>query len=167
MMVRALSEVGGTPRLALVCQLVIAWQALEGDDIEAADAAAQAALSLPVARDLRPAAMALAARVQLARGHAGAALRIARDAASLELACTDLELTYGIASVTLAESLDASGDRLGARAVLQRVVDGLDAIAGTVMAIGRPRFWSRRMPNDRVGRLASEWGLSTTWGGWK
>jgi hypothetical protein len=161
-MTRALAEVGGTPRLAFVCDLVLAWQALEDAtlDVESADRHARHALALPLSDHLRPAALALAARVHLARGETADGLRVAREAEALAAACSDLELTHGIAGTTLAEALDAAGDRDAAKRVLADQAADLDAIARTLpSALERGQFWARRMPNDRVKRLAAAWGL--------
>jgi hypothetical protein len=158
---RALVDVQGSPRLAFLCRFVIGSTALERGDVDAADVEAKAARTIPVVDDLRPAALALAARVALARGRIDDAEPLAREGAALEAARDDLELPYGSGAAALADVCLARGDRDAARAALAPVATRLGTIART-LATGeqRARFWQRRLANDRVAHLARQLDVS-------
>ena len=155
----SLTEVSGTPRLAFVCHLVVAMQALDEGDLDVAEDSARAAVALPIVEELRAPALALLSRVHTARGRAEDALRVAREAWTAELACRDLDLAYGIVGLTLAEALEAAGEADAAHHALAHVFRELDAIARTIPAAERALFWARRLPNDRVLRLAAQRGM--------
>jgi tetratricopeptide (TPR) repeat protein len=158
----ALVDLQGSPRLAFICRIVIGSAALERGDVDAADAEARAAQAIAVVDDLRPAGIALASGVALARGDADLAVQLATEAERIESSRSDLELTYGIAAATLGEAHLARGDRDAARAVIGSIASKLDAIAATIEDRGRRAlFWRRRLPNDRVARLAVELGVAT------
>jgi hypothetical protein len=152
-------HVKGSPRLSFIGHVVVGWLALESGKVEDADTEAMAAASIHVAKELRPAALALAARVALARGHDEKAVRLALDAGSAESACSDLELTYGTAGFALAEAY-AARDEGAARAALAPVVRRLASIASTIASPEqRARFWQRPLPNASVVRLAARLGV--------
>jgi hypothetical protein len=73
---RGLAEMSG-PRLAFIARIVIGSLALERGDLDACEAEASAAGELSVVDDLRPAAMALAARAMALRGQLEEAERLA------------------------------------------------------------------------------------------
>jgi hypothetical protein len=152
-------SVGGSPRLSFICHVVVGWLSLESGNVEGAAVEAAAAAAIPVALELRPAALAMAARVALARGDADEAVRLASEAERIESACDDLELTYGTAGFALAEA-HALRDERAARGALGPVVRRLAAIASTVTSgEQRERFWQRPLPNASVARLAAKLGM--------
>ena len=160
LMRRALGEVQGSPRLAFICRFVLGNAALDRGDIDAADAEARAARAIAVVDELRPAGLALASRVAFARGALDEAVQLAEEGERLESSQSDLELTHGAAGAALAEAHVAQGDRDRARVAVTAVVARLPAIAGTIADDARrDRFWSRRLANDRVVRLARELGV--------
>jgi hypothetical protein len=156
----ALGKLGGSPRLSFICHVVIGWLALDRGDVEEAWAHADAARATPVARELRPAGIALGARVLGARGRVDDAALLAEEAAREEMATKDLELTWGIAGVTLADAR-AAKDEAGARAALEPVVRRLTAVAATLPSAERARFWQRPWPNAEAHRLAVRLGVGS------
>jgi hypothetical protein len=158
---RALANLGGSPRLAFIARVVLGWLALDAGDPREASEHAAAAILLPVAPDLRPAGLALRSRVLVAEGRLDEGLADALEAARLAAEREDLELTAGMSELALAEAHEARGDRTEAREVLAAGYRRLADIAATIAEPeGRRRFWARRLPNDRVERLAIEWGIS-------
>jgi hypothetical protein len=152
-------SVGGSPRLSFIGHVVVGWLALESGNVEGAAVEAAAAAAIPVALELRPAALAMAARVALARGDADEAVRLASEAERIESACGDLELTYGMAGFALAEAHSLHDER-ATRGALGPVVRRLAAVASTVMSgEQRTRFWQRPLPNASVARLAAKLGM--------
>jgi hypothetical protein len=150
---RALEGLGGSPRLAFVCHIVIGWRALDGatPDAELAERSARAALALPVVADLVPAGHALLSRALLAKGASAAGLDEARIAARLQAECRDLELFTVLADVALTEALHASGARDEAERVAREGRARLDALASTIADPEHRRgFYARRMGNDRL-----------------
>jgi hypothetical protein len=98
--------------------------------------------------------------VAAAEGRADEALERAGEAADLEARGADLELTYGMGGLALAEVLDARGEGDRARAALVPVVRRLTAVAATIASPeDRDRFWHRPLPNASLGRLAAKLGL--------
>ncbi len=159
----ALPTVTGVPRFAFIVRVFVGWAALERGDLAGADEQARAALALTVVSDLRPSAMALLARVLVARGAVVQGLAVAREAARIEGAARDIELLMGVADLALAEVLDARRDRAGAVAALAAAYGRIDAVAGRIASEERrARFWARRLPNARVKELAGLWGVATT-----
>ncbi|MDB4935464.1 MAG: protein kinase [Labilithrix sp.] len=156
----ALVAVGASPRLAFLCRVVVGWLALERNDVDVAHVEARAAVDIVVAPELRPAGMALAARVALAKGDAGEAIRLASAAKQLEGECRDLELTFGFADYALAEAQLARGAKDEARATIASITSRLDAIASTIPdAAQRRRFWDRPLANAGIVRLGRELGV--------
>jgi tRNA A-37 threonylcarbamoyl transferase component Bud32 len=152
-------QVKGSPRLSFIGHVVVGWLALESGNVEAADTEVTAASSIQVARELRPAALALAARVAWAKGNEPDAQRIGAEAAAAESACSDLELTYGTAGFALAEA-HAARDEPAARAALTPVVRRLALIASTISSAElRQRFWQRPLPNASIVQLAVRLGI--------
>jgi hypothetical protein len=153
----ALADVGGSPRLAFLCHVVVGWLALERGDRDTARASARAMEQIDVAPELRTAGLALAARVAIGDGSGEEALRLATEAAGMEEASLDLELTYGMGGHALAEVRKARGDADGARAALAPVMRRLTAIAGTIPAPeDRDRFWHRPLANASIAALAAK-----------
>jgi tetratricopeptide (TPR) repeat protein len=158
---RALGEVQGSPRLAFICRFVLGHAALERGDTDAADVEARAARAIAVVNELRPAGLALASRVALARGALDEAVKLAEEGERMEASQTDLELTHGAACAALAEAHVARGDRDRARVAVTTIVTRLSAVARTIADDAqRDRFWSRRLANDRVVRLARDLGVA-------
>jgi len=156
----ALPAVSGVPRFAFIVRVFVGWAAFERGDLAGADEQARAALALAVVTDLRPSAMALLARVLVARGAVAPGLAVAREAARMEGAARDVELLMGVADLALAEALEARGDHEGAVAALAAAYGRIDAVAGKIASEERrARFWARRMPNARVKALAEQWGV--------
>ncbi|HEY1695189.1 MAG TPA: protein kinase [Polyangiaceae bacterium] len=152
----ALGHVAGSPRLAFICHVVLGWLALERDDADRAAALASEARAMPVARELRPAGIALAARARHARGDDAEAVALAREAVAAEGETGDLELTWGMAGVALAEA-SLGRDPRAARDALANVTRRLDAVAATIAsAEGRERFWQRPLPNALARDLAAK-----------
>jgi hypothetical protein len=155
-----LGSLGGSPRLAFVVRLVLGWLALDAGDLREAGDHAAAAVSLPVVPDLRAAGLALRSRTLVAEGRLDEALADAMEAARLASAREDLELTAGMSDLALAEAHEARGDRAQAREALAAGHALLSGIAATIASPeGRRRFLTRRMPNDRIERLAAAWGI--------
>jgi hypothetical protein len=150
----ALGHVTGSPRLAFICHVVLGWLALERGDAERAESLATAARTMPVARELRPAGLALAARARHALGDDAEAVRLAREAVAAEAETGDLELTWGMAGAALAEASLARDPR-AARDALANVTGRLHAVAATIASPeGRERFWGRPLPNALIRQLA-------------
>lgn len=155
----ALVGVAGSPRLAFLCHVVLGSLALDRGDVDEAAKLAEAAAAMSVAPELRPAGVALSARVLMARGRAADAAALAVDAAHAEASCEDLDLTWGTAGVTLAEAL-ADRDAATARAALEPVAARLVKVASTIVSSEhRERFWQRPLPNARVRELAERLAL--------
>jgi tetratricopeptide (TPR) repeat protein len=156
---RGFAETNG-PRLVFIAHIVIGSLSLERGDLDAAEAEAHAAQGLSVVDDLRPAAMALAARARTARGDLVQAERLAVEARNLESSCGDLELLNGMAGLALAEVHAARGDRAAVRAAIAPIVAQLSAIAATIPSAPlRRSFWQRPLPNDLVVRVATAAGI--------
>jgi tetratricopeptide (TPR) repeat protein len=148
------------PRLVFIARVVIGSLALERGDLDEGAAQAAAASELAVVDDLRSAAIALAARVKVRRGELDDAERLAVEARRIESSCRDLELTWGLAGLALAEVRVAQGDRDAARAALAPVVERLLALTATLPSPAICHaFLQRPLPNDAVLRLAIELGL--------
>jgi eukaryotic-like serine/threonine-protein kinase len=159
MLREAIRVLGGNPRLTFLSRVLAGFLALEGDDVAGAELELAAALALSVAPELRASGLALAARTELQRGDKENALRFATEAALLESTSTDLELTYGMAGLALAEVLASIGDEDGARRALRPVRDRLTAIASTIAdPHRRARFWSRPLPNAKLVLLTAKLG---------
>ena len=153
----ALAVLGGSPRLAFICRMVIGAAALNRGDVGAAEIEARAAEASDVVQDLRPASFALSARVALAKGDLDDAVRLAAEGERVELAGRDLELTHGMAALALAEAHLARGDQGAARATIAAVARRLTAIAATIPSSEhRARFWGRAFPNARIAAIAGE-----------
>lgn len=152
-------KLAGSPRLSFLCDVVTGWLALERGDLDEAQARAEAARAAPVAAELRPAGVALASRVLTARGRAKDAASLVEDAAGLEARLIDLELTWGMAGVALAEARAEAGDAAGARDAVAPVLGRLGEVAATLASESdRARFWSRPLPNARASALAARIG---------
>lgn len=157
-----LAAVSGVPRFAFIVRVFVGWLAFGRGDLEGANEQARAALSLAVVADLRPAAMALLARVLVARNAVVQGVAVAREAVRIEHAARDAELMTGVADLALAEALEARGDHEGAVAALAEGYTRLDAVAAKIgSAERRQRFWARELPNRRVRELAGQWGIVT------
>ncbi|HEX8795945.1 MAG TPA: AAA family ATPase, partial [Polyangiaceae bacterium] len=155
----ARAKLAGSPRLSFLCDVVVGWLALERADLDEAQARADAARVAVVAAELRPAGVALASRVLTARGRAAEAAALVEEAAGLEARLTDLELTWGMAGVALAEARAESGHP-GARDALAPVLGRLGDVAATLASESeRARFWSRPLPNARASALAARLGI--------
>lgn len=155
----ALAKVAGSPRLAFICRVVLGWLALEKGALEEASAQADAARAMPVAPELRPAGLALAARTLTALGRGDEAAALVEEAAREERALPDLELTWGMAGVALAEA-KMKTDVAAARAALEPVLERLRSVALTLpSADDRRRFWTRPLPNARARALAESLGM--------
>lgn len=155
----ALPRVSASPRLSFLCHVVVGWLALERGDVDEASKCADAARAVSVAPELSPAGVALAARVLTARKLHTEAIALVRDAATREAMLPDLELTWGMAGVALAEA-SSEVDALAARDALGPVLRRLTSVAGTLPSDeARARFWCRPLPNARAQRLASTLGL--------
>ena len=155
----ARAKLAGSPRLSFLCDVVVGWLALERGDLDEAHARADGARVATVAAELRPAGVALASRVLTARGRPKEAASLVEEAAGLEARLTDLELTWGMAGVALAEARVASGDP-GARDALAPVLARLGNVAVTLASESeRARFWSRPLPNARASALAERLGI--------
>jgi hypothetical protein len=151
------------PRLTFIARVVIGSLALERGDLDACELEALAAQGLSVVDDLRPAAMALAARAKALRGQHDEAERLAVEARRIESTCRDLELTHGAAGLALAEVRLARGDHAGARDAIAPIVHRLSAIAATIPSPEiRRRFWQRPLPNDAVVRIATGVGVDVS-----
>ncbi len=159
-MERALAGVAGSPRLAFICHMVLASLALDRHDIEAGSKHADAANALAVVDDLRSAGLALASRAVLSRD-ADEAVRLALAARRMAADCTDLELTFGMAELALAEAHLAKKDRAAAADAIAPAARAIAALAGTIADDAqRARFLERPLANDRIVRLARELGAS-------
>jgi hypothetical protein len=157
---RALDAMKGSPRLAFICHASLAHLALARGDVVTAEQHARAAAAIPVVRDLKPAGLALVARVLVARGDAERAVDEARAAVWIQSGCRDLELTAGLAELALAEALDARGDHAGAREALAGAYGQLAHVAGRVASPARrARFWARGFANDTIRDRARAWGI--------
>jgi hypothetical protein len=153
--------VGGSPRLSFLCQIIIGSLALARGDLDEAGARADAARGIAVAAELRPAGAGLGARVLSARGRFEEAAVLAQEAAREERGCRDLELTWGLAGIALAEARQGVGSRDGAREALGPVLARLSAVASTLASIDHARFWERALPNTDVRRLAERLGMAS------
>jgi hypothetical protein len=154
---RALDEVAGSPRLAFICRIVLGWLALEAGNHAEAQKQADAANAIAVVDDLRSAGLALASLAALARGDRDAALHLALAAKDVAASCTDLELTFGLAELALAEAHLAGGDRAAAKSAIAPVLRALDAIAETIADDNqRQAFRDRPLGNDRIMRFARD-----------
>jgi tetratricopeptide (TPR) repeat protein len=152
----ALPALVGNPRLSFLSRVIVGLLALERGDVAEAEAEVQAALTLHVAPELRASGLALAARAALHRGEKEQAIRAAKEAAEVESAGHDLELTYGMAGLTLAEVFVSVGQEDQARRALAPVYERLTSIASTIRdPVRRERFWNRPLPNAQVARLAA------------
>lgn len=148
--------VAGSLRLAFICRVVLAWHALEAGDHAEATKQAEAANAMTVVDDLRSAGLALASLAALARGDRDEALRIALAAKDVAASCTDLELTFGLAELALAEAHSARGDRAAAKEAIDPALRALDAIAATMADDDqRKAFRDRPLGNDRIMKLRS------------
>ncbi len=155
----AAARVSSSPRLAYISSIVVGSIALDRGDVDEGSARAAQAASYLVAAELRPAALALAARVAFAREHVDDAVRLASEAVRLESAGRDLELTSGMASVALAEVL-ADRDPDAARAALEPALRLVDAIAATIPSPAqRANFRQRPLSNRSAMRLAARLGV--------
>ena len=160
MMRQALGDLQGSPRLTFVCRFVLGYGALDRGDLAEAEVQAHEARAIPVADELAAGGLALAAQVALARGRVNEAVALAAEGERIEASRPDLELTHGLASAALTEALLARGDRDAARDAIAILVGRLATIARTLQGDARrERFWSRRLPNDRVRALARELGV--------
>jgi hypothetical protein len=156
----ALAAVAGSPRLTFVSHVVLGSLALERGDLDVVEASTRAAEAIVVAPELRPAALALAARLALARAQSDDALRLANHAARVESGCLDLDLMYGMAGHALAETHHRRGDDDAARAALTPVIRRLSAIASTIPSIEERRlFWHRPIANASIVRLGATLGV--------
>jgi hypothetical protein len=166
-MERALAAVAGSPRLAFICHMVLGSLALDRNDIDAGAKHADAANALAVVDDLKSAGLALASRAVLARfrsgpgagasAHADEAVRLALAGTRMAAGCTDLELTFGLAELALAEAHLAQEDRAAAADAIAPVARAISAIASTIADDAqRTRFLERPIANDRIVRLARE-----------
>jgi hypothetical protein len=153
----ALTKVAGSPRLSFLVNVIIGSLALERGDLDEAEARADAARSLPVAGELRPAGTGLFAQVLCARGRRAEAVALVEEAAQMEQSCHDLELTWGLAGLALAQALASTSEQ---RAALEPVFARLDAVAATLPTVAqRARFWERPLPNAAIAQLATRLGL--------
>jgi eukaryotic-like serine/threonine-protein kinase len=151
----ALGGLSNSPRLAFLCHVLLGFDLLRRGEAGAAEQHARAAGALEVASDLGAARHALTSGTRLAQGDVEQALVEARSAVELGRGCTDLELTYGLAETALAEALAATGDRDAARDAALPAYRRLQSVAATIASDEqRARFWSRRLPNDRLRALA-------------
>jgi tetratricopeptide (TPR) repeat protein len=158
----SVTAVAGNARVAYLCRVYLGSLAFERGDVAEAEAQSSAALKLDVAADLRPAAMALFARVLVARRALSQGVEVAREAVRIEHATRDVELTEAMADLALVEALEAHGDRPAALAALNAGHARLAAVASRIASPERRRrFWARRLPNDRIHTLALAWGLAT------
>jgi eukaryotic-like serine/threonine-protein kinase len=156
-MARALEDVAGSPRLAFICRIVLGWHALDAKDHAEAAKQADAANAIAVVDDLRCAGLALRSRAALARGDQEAALEDAQAAMRVATNCTDLELTFGLPRLALAEAQLARGDRVAAKEALDPALRALDRIAATIPNEDERRaFLDRPMANDQIMKLAHE-----------
>src|SRR5213076_1967888 len=110
-----LEALGGSPRLAFICRVLLGWTALDRGAVDEAEKYARAAIETPAVAELRPAGDALLARVFCARGALDPALDRARAAAKAQRSFHDLELFEGLGDVALAEVHQARGDANAAR----------------------------------------------------
>jgi hypothetical protein len=156
----ALEGVAASPRLAFVCRVVVGSLALDRGDVARGRAQAAAARALDVVDDLRPAGLALASRAALVGGDLRGALGLADEAAAAAAAVVDLELTFGLPELALAEAHLALGDRAAAGRAIAPAATAIHALARTIDAPEqRARFLARPIANDRVLALAGELGL--------
>jgi eukaryotic-like serine/threonine-protein kinase len=156
----ALAVLGGSPRLAFICRMIIGASALDRGDVGAAEIEARAAEAIDVVQDLRPAGFALSSRIALAQRKVDEAVRLATEGERVETLGRDLELTYGMAGLALAEAHLARGDRGAARETVTAVARRLAKIAATIPSPEhRARFWGRALPNARIAALAGELGV--------
>lgn len=147
----------GSPRLSFLCHVVVGWLAMDRGDARTAEAEATAALKITVAPELRAAGLALGARVAISRDQIEEGVRMASEAFSVESTSQDLDVTFGIAGVTLAEALVASGATNGALRVLGTVKARLAVTAATISAPAqRERFWHRPLPNATLLKLVTQ-----------
>jgi hypothetical protein len=137
--------------------VVVGWLAMDRGDARTAEAEATAALRITVAPELRAAGLALGARLAISRDQIEQGVRMASEAFAAESACRDLEVTFGMAGLTLAEALVASGATNGARRVLDTVKGRLAVAAATISSPAqRERFWHRPLPNASLLNLAAQ-----------
>ena len=157
----ALAGVAGSPRLAFICRVVLASLALDRGDAARARAQAEAARAIDVVDDLRPAGLALASRAALLGGDVPGALGLAEEAFAAASSAVDLELTFGLPELALAEAHLARGDRAAAARALAPTAREVLALAKTIdVPEQRARFLARPIANDRVVALAGELGLA-------
>jgi eukaryotic-like serine/threonine-protein kinase len=158
----ALVGLRASPRLAFVCHMVIGWSRLSAGDGAGAEECARAAIALPVVVDLGAAAPGLLALALLLRGDVDAAGIAAIEGETLQARAADLDLMIGMTDLALAEVARARNDERAAREALSRGFSRVESIART---IGNPEqraaFLSRSMPNDRLSKLAREFGILT------
>ncbi len=156
----ALTELGGSPRLAFICRFILAHRALDAGSLAMAHAELAQLSTLDVVRDLRVAAMALEARLSLAEGNVEAALAQAQAAVDASVVCTDMELMNGLPGLVLAEVHQALGDRARAMEALRPVLLRIRAVERNLPDPQlRERFRTRPLDNDRAQKLADALGL--------
>ena len=154
----ALSGVRGSPRLSFICHVVLGWIAVDRGDLDVAEANARAAVALPVVADLASAGHAVLARVSVARGELDRALEQATTAIALVSQRRDLELTEGVAELSMAEVLHARGERDAARRLLAGAERRVLTIAAQIGdPLRRARYVERRFPNARIRLLSNAW----------
>lgn len=157
----ATSGVTASPRLVMVCHLVTGALALARKDVSAAAESAAAAVALDVVADLRCSALALSARVALARGNEDEAMALAEEATRIERSRHDLELLTGLGALALAEVHARHGRSDAAKDALAPAVDKLVRASDTLDSPeARQGFWTRPLPNAELFVLAKELGLS-------
>jgi hypothetical protein len=117
-------------------------------------------MALTVIADLRCAALALAARVALAKDDTPKALALAEEAVSIERSRPDVELMTGLAGLALAEVHLRKGEREAAKLALAPVVEKLANVSRTLTSDeARTAFWQRPLPNAEIRVLANTLGL--------
>jgi hypothetical protein len=153
--------VAASPRLAFLCHVVVGWLAVDRGSLVEANASARAAAPIPVAPEFRSAGLALEARIALAEHDNGRALALSVEAAQLEQASGDLDLTFGMGGCTLALVRAATDDLDGARTALTQTSSRLAKVASTIASDeDRARFWQRPLANATIHRIAEDVGLS-------
>ncbi len=149
----------GDVRLEAASRAYLAELLLEGGDVEGARAEAERAVALAEAiAPTRAQALAILARIHLARNEAKLALEAAREAQAHLDRLGALESWTELVRLVFAETLDASGDRAGARAAIESArVHLLDRAALIASPAVRAVFLGRVRECARTLRLADEW----------
>jgi tetratricopeptide (TPR) repeat protein len=107
---------------------------------------------------VRASALATAARAHLALGDVAKARDEARDAVAIVEERSGAEDVELVALVALAEALDATGDRTGAREAIERARRTLASKANAVADPSQREVFLSRVPvNARILHLAESW----------